>query len=208
MEPIWSPAWRRLPTNSRTAVPPRSSSTSGSTRDAASALPIGHRAQILQIAREALEQRRPRIRRRGGSRSGLHDDATVARDLASRTTGSGSIQTVAPAARPPRPGQSRAIERAAPRRNAHASQTQPGNGTSLRITRADLSTRPARGASRMTDQRSPPTSCACSSSTITRSSARASSRCSTGARASRSSPRPAPSPKRSTRRAATSPTSS
>ena len=137
-------------------------------------LPIGHRVQIAADGPRGSQQRRPAFAGRAG-----HDRSAQRRDRrsrsASRTTASGSIRRRA-AARPPRPRQSPRSNRRARRHPHHPDSA--GERHIAPDTRADLSTRPTRGARRMTDQR-PPTSCACWSSTITKSSARDSPRFST-----------------------------
>ena len=72
--------------------------------EVAAALPVGHRVQILQMAREALSNA-VRHAPPTASRIGLHDDGRSL-DSASRTTAAASIPDVAPRVGSPRTRQS------------------------------------------------------------------------------------------------------
>jgi signal transduction histidine kinase len=101
----------------------------GVDRELANSLPIGHRVQILQMAREALSNA-VRHSKAGRVTIGVHDDG-AALEIRVEDDGIGFDADVAP--RPGHLGLANLRDRAAALGGTLTIETQPGNGTSLRI---------------------------------------------------------------------------
>jgi signal transduction histidine kinase len=101
----------------------------GVDRELANSLPIGHRVQILQMAREALSNA-VRHSKAGRVTIGVHDDG-AALEIRVEDDGIGFDADVAP--RRGHLGLANLRDRAAALGGTLTIETQPGNGTSLRI---------------------------------------------------------------------------
>jgi signal transduction histidine kinase len=97
--------------------------------EVATVLPIGHRVQMLQMAREALSNA-VRHSQAGRVTIGLHSDATTL-EISVEDDGIGFDPTVSP--RPGHLGLANLHDRTAALGGTLTIHTQPGNGTSLRI---------------------------------------------------------------------------